>query len=208
MRLITLVLLANLCVGVSAQPNVTLEINDPAPSTFKARFETSAGDFTATFHRDWSPAAVDRVYHLIRTGFFDSVIIFRVQPDYVVQFGISPDSALNPFWNNRPVPDEPVKQTNAYGTIAFARDTAETRTTQLFINVKDNPKLDTIDFNGIRGFPPIGKIDSGLAVVHQFYDAYGFEPAEKQDSVLMYGNKWLRDNYPGLDMIYSVRLIE
>lgn len=203
MRYFLLVIISLAYVVTYGQPQY-----QKAPNSFKARFKTTSGDFTATFHRSWSPHGVDRVYNLIRTGYYDSVIIFRVQPDYVVQFGISPDSTLNPYWNNQPVTDEPVKQTNAYGTIAFARDTAETRTTQLFINVQDNPKLDTVDFNGIRGFPPLGIIDSAVWAVHKFYDTYGFEPAEKQDSILMHGNPWLRTNYPGLDMIYSVRLIE
>lgn len=40
-----------------------------SPTTFKAKFETTKGDFIILSERSWSPKAVDRLYQLIKTGF-------------------------------------------------------------------------------------------------------------------------------------------
>lgn len=179
-----------------------------APSDFKVQFETSKGDFVVEVHREWAPLGADRFYQLVKSGFYTDIAIFRVQPEYVVQFGIQNDTVVNHFWDAHPLKDEPVKMSNVKGTLAYARDGAESRTTQLFINYHDNVKLDTVNFQGLQGFPPFGQVVDGMEVVESFYPEYGFEPAEYQDSVYLYGNKWLDDRYPELDYIYSVRVIE
>lgn len=177
------------------------------PDTFQAVFTTTKGEFTIEAYRSWSPQGVDRLYQLIQCGFYDDNCLFRVQPEYVVQFGISNDSAQNYFWDKRPIPDEPVVVHNLKGVISYARDGANTRTTQLFINKKDNFKLDTVDYNGLRGFPPIARIISGFEVVESFYSGYGFEPANHQDSVMVQGNAYLRGKFPELDYILQARIL-
>jgi len=178
-----------------------------APDAFRAEFQTTAGSFTVKAIRDWSPAGVDRLYQLVKSDFFTDVAIFRVQPEYVVQFGISDDPDVNDFWERHPLPDEPVKKGNLKGTVAYAREGAKSRTTQLFINYQDNVKLDTVNFNGLRGFPPIGRVVEGMQVVESFYSDYGFEPAEKQDSIYKMGNAYLREHYPGLDYVEEARVL-
>ena len=37
----------------------------PAPAVFRARFETSTGDFVMEVHRDWAPIGADRLYNLV-----------------------------------------------------------------------------------------------------------------------------------------------
>jgi cyclophilin family peptidyl-prolyl cis-trans isomerase len=183
-------------------------LDQQAPEVFQVEFRTTAGSFIVEAHRSWSPAGVDRFYQLVRSGFYRDAAIFRVQPDYVVQFGISPHPKVNAFWEEHPLPDEPVKTSNLKGTLAYAREGKESRTTQLFINYRDNHKLDTVDFNGLKGFPPIGKVVEGMEVVQSFCSDYGFEPAEKQDSVYRLGNAYLREHYPGLDYIKRTRFIK
>jgi len=178
-----------------------------APETFQAVFVTTKGEFTIEAYRNWSPQGVDRLYQLITSGFYTNNCIFRVQPEYVVQFGISDNSGANFFWDKNPVEDEPVIGNNLGGVISYARDGAETRTAQLFINMKDNFKLDTVDYNGLRGFPPIARIISGFEVVKAFNSAYGFEPANHQDSVMVQGNSYWEKKFPGLDYIREVKLI-
>jgi len=179
-----------------------------APDSFRVRFQTTTGNFVIEAHREWGPAGVDRLYQLVRSDFYRDAAIFRVQPDYVVQFGISPHPEVNTFWEEHPLPDEPVKKSNLKGTLAYAREGANSRTTQLFINYRDNHKLDTVDFNGLKGFPPIGRVVEGMEVVQSFCSDYGFEPAEKQDSVYQLGNAYLRENYPGLDYIKRAKIIK
>lgn len=178
-------------------------INKKAPAKFMAEFNTTKGSFTIEVIREWSPLAADRLYQLLLTGFYNNNGIFRVQSEYVVQFGICNDSAVNYFWDKRPLPDEPAVVKNLAYTISYARDGANSRTVQLFINKKDNTKLDTVNYNGLRGFTPVARIISGSEVVDSFYGGYGFEPANFQDSVMIKGNKWLMKKYPEIDWIRS-----
>jgi peptidyl-prolyl cis-trans isomerase A (cyclophilin A) len=188
-------------------PVYTQEIPDQsvmmshAPPKFTALFKTTKGDFSVEVTRELSPAAADRIYQLIMTGFFNDNCLFRVQKDYVVQFGICDRKDVNYFWDKRPVPDEPVKTGNLKGNISFARDGMNSRTSQLFINLKDNPKLDTVNYNGLRGFPPVGKVISGIDAINSLFSGYGFEPANHQDSLMIFGNAYMKKKFPGLDYI-------
>lgn len=177
-----------------------------APDTFQAVFVTTKGEFTIEAYRNWSPQGVDRLYQLITSGFYTYNCIFRVQPEYVVQFGISHNPEANHFWEKRPVADEPNRFSNLKGVISYARDGVNTRTSQLFINMKDNYKLDTVNFNGLRGFPPIARIIDGFEVVEAFNSKYGFEPANHQDSVMVQGNAYWEKKFPGLDYIFEARI--
>jgi len=178
-----------------------------APGTFSAMFRTTKGNFTIEINREWSPAGADRLYQLLMTGFYNENALFRVQKGYVVQFGIGNIKDVNSFWDKRPIPDEPVKTSNLKGMISFARDGMNSRTAQLFINLKDNFKLDTINYNGLQGFPPVGKIISGFEVIESLFAEYGFEPANHQDSVMIYGNGFLKKKFPGLDYIIEAKII-
>ena len=178
-----------------------------SPATFKALFKTTEGDFTIEVIREWSPVAADRLFQLLYTGFYNNCALFRVQPEYVVQFGIGDRKDVNFFWDKHPIPDEPVMTGNLKGTISYARDGLNSRTAQLFINMKDNHKLDTIKFNGLRGFPPVGRVIDGFEVTAAFFSEYGFEPANHQDSVMIYGNKYLKKTFPQLDYIIEATII-
>ena len=133
-----------------------------APERFKARFETTQGNFDIIAKREWSPQGVDRLYQLIKSDFYTDVALFRVIPKFVVQFGIHSDSLLNSSWKKYKIKDEPVLQSNDSMAISFARDGVDSRTTQIFINLKNNHQLDTVRFNGVIGFPVIAKITYGM----------------------------------------------
>ncbi len=179
-----------------------------APATFKARFETSKGNFEIMANRNWSPKGVDRLYQLITSNFFTDIALFRVVPDFVVQFGIHNDSTLNKNWKRYTVPDEKVMAINQPGTIAFARSGKNTRSTQLFINLGDNsPRLDTIHYSGVTGFPVVAKVIKGMEVVKDFYDGYKEAPAKQQDSIQKLGNMFLQKHYPKLDYIKKVYIV-
>ena len=179
-----------------------------APDHFKAQFTTTKGSFTIEVNRDWSPLGADRLYQLIISGFYNDNGLFRVQKKYVVQFGISDKKEVNEFWDKHPIHDEPVKQSNLQGTLSYARDGAETRTVQLFINMNDNYKLDTVNYNNLRGFPPVGNVIAGFDVIESFYGNYGFEPANHQDSIMVKGNTYLKKLFPNIDYITRVVIIK
>jgi len=201
-----LMLIPSLALHSQSIPDTSI-LRLTAPDTFQAVFVTTKGEFTIEAYRNWSPQGVDRLYQLITSGFYANNCIFRVQPEYVVQFGISDNSETNLFWDKKPVEDEPVIGNNLEGVISYARDGANTRTAQLFINMKDNFRLDTVDYNGLRGFPPIARVISGFDVVRAFNSVYGFEPANHQDSVMVQGNSYWEKMFPGLDYIREVKLI-
>jgi len=202
---IHLFLFYSLTLASQSVPDTSI-LHLAAPYTFQAVFVTTKGEFTIEAYREWSPAGVDRLFQLIKSGFYTNNCLFRVQPEYVVQFGISNDSAANAFWDKNPIPDEPVVGHNLRGVVSYARDGKETRTAQIFINKKDNFKLDTINYNGLRGFPPVARIISGFDVVEEFNAQYGFEPANHQDSVMVQGNRYWERKFPGMDYILEVRL--
>lgn len=190
---------------LSCKSNFKLKwTNERAPEYFTAKFETTKGDFEIESRREWSPAAVDRLYQLIEHGFYADVAIFRVLPNYVAQFGIHNDSTISSSWNRVKIKDEPVLKPNTQGSVSFARGGPETRGTQLFINLKDNsPRLDTISFMDVKGFPVVAQVISGFDVVESFYDGYEAELDNKQDTIFAQGNTYLKKNYPKLDYIHK-----
>lgn len=181
---------------------------EKAPSEFKAVFETTKGNFEIYAKRDWSPQGVDRLYSLIKNGFYTDMPIFRVVPNFVAQFGIHNDSILNNRWSKFGLDDEPVIVKNDAMTIAFARGGVKSRTTQIFINLKDNNRLDELEYSGVKGFPVIAKVTKGSENVLKFYDKYGDKLGFRQDSIQKYGNKFIKKNYPEVDFIYKASILK
>ncbi len=181
---------------------------EQAPETFKARFETTQGSFDIIAKREWSPKGVDRLYQLIKNEFYTDMAVFRVVPNFVAQFGIHNDSIVNKGWNSIGVDDEEVTLSNDKGTIAFARSSKKTRTTQIFVNLKDNKRLDKLDYSGVKGFPVIAKVTSGMENVLKFYDKHGDKLGRRQDSIQKYGNKFLKKNYPKIDYIIKAYILK
>ncbi len=193
---------------ISCSPKIFHEkwTTKQGPEYFKARFETTQGNFDIEANQRWSPDGVDRLYQLIKSGFYTDIAIFRVIPKFVVQFGIQNDSILNSSWKKYKVKDEPVLQSNDSMSISFARDGINSRTTQIFINLKNNHRLDTVDYNGVKGFPVIAKITNGMETVHKFYNTKDNVP--DQDSIQKYGNDYLKRNYPKLDYIKKAYILK
>jgi len=182
---------------------------EQAPETFKARFETTQGNFDIFAKREWSPAGVDRLYQLIKNEFYNDVPIFRVVPNFVAQFGINNDSVKNKGWRGVGVDDEPVIKSNELMTVSFARGGVRSRTTQIFINLKDNSRqLDEADYSGVKGFPVIAEVTSGKENIQKFYGKYGDRLGRRQDSIHLYGNKFIRTKYPEIDFIKKAYILK
>ena len=177
------------------------ELARPAPDSFRVDLETSRGPITLVARRAWAPHGVDRLYYLAKHGYYDSTYFFRVIENFVAQFGISGNPSITAAWQNRRIPDDPVRHPNTRGTIAFASQGPNSRTVQLFINLRDNPKLDT--YGG--GFPPIAEVTAGLNVAESLYDGYGEGAPSglgpRQELITDQGNAYLRRYFPQLDLI-------
>jgi peptidyl-prolyl cis-trans isomerase A (cyclophilin A) len=184
----------------SAEARKEATKQETAPEVFQVNLDTSKGPVVIEVHRDWAPRGADQFYTLVKTGFFDGDRFFRVLPRFVVQFGISGDPKANQLWSNANFPDDPVKEHNVRGAVTFATAGPNTRSTQLFINMKDNSMLDT------QGFAPIGKVTSGMDVVESFYSSYGeMSPAGGEgpdpSQIQAQGNDYLTSKFPRLDYI-------
>lgn len=175
-----------------------------APDSFMATFETSAGDFVVQFYRDWAPLGVDRVYHLTRYNFYAGSRFFRVNPG-LVQFGLTGQPPLDSIWVNLTIPDDPLVRSNTRGMVSFAKAGPGSRNTQLFINRQDNPIYDTCCSGG---FPPVGRVVSGMEIIDSFYAGHGEAPVRYQDSIMIAGNEFLDQRFPQLDTITATRAVE
>lgn len=179
-----------------------------APDSFRVAFETTRGRFDVVARRAWAPAGVDRFYDLVRRRYYDDVAFFRVVPGFVAQFGLSGDPRVSEAWRTNSIPDEPVRETNRRGRISFARGGRNTRTVQLFINLRDNPRLDTLN---AFGFPPIAEVVDGMQVVDSLYSGYGEAlprgQGPVQDSIRAQGNAYLARAFPRLDYVRRAKVV-
>ena len=183
--------------GTAAGPRIPPPSLEPArsPDSFRVRFETSKGAFVVQVKRSLAPRGADRFHELVRIGYFSGVRFFRLVPNFVVQFGIHGDPAVNSLWDTAAIPDDPIRSSNADGTIAFAASGANTRATQLFINTGNNArKLD-----GQQLFSPFGTVVEGMAVVRALNAEYGEEPNPSR--IVRQGNGYLQKWFPALDSI-------
>ncbi len=176
-----------------------------APGVFDAKFVTTKGDFVIEVTRSWSPRGADRFYNLVKYHYFDNAAFFRVVPGFVVQFGISARPEVSRAWRNSNIPDDPVMQTNARGTVTYATAGPNTRTTQIFINLGENSALDN------QGFSPFGKVISGMQVVDALYSDYGDGPpgghGPDQDLIQSQGKPYLDRVFPQLDSIKATVVV-
>ncbi|UPQ97357.1 cyclophilin-type peptidyl-prolyl cis-trans isomerase [Chloropicon primus] len=207
-------------------------MRDRAPEEFIVDFRTSKGEFSVVFTRDWASHGVDRVFNLVRNGFFDKgggyergARFYRVLKNWVCQFGVSPDPEISAVYDYRNdvdgtiLPDDAVVASNERGTVSFSaayseKEMAVNRTTELYINYLNNSRLDA------HGFAPVGRVASGLEVVDAFYDLYGemvdacsLHPEKNNtchgvNETLLYsqGEAYLEREFPRLDFILSASI--
>lgn len=183
----------------------SLPAPESAPAAFKVKFETSKGDFVVQVNKEWAPAGADRFYQLVKSNFFDNARFFRVIAGFMAQFGINADPRASALWQTQTIADDPVRQSNTKGRITFAKTSMpNSRSTQLFINLVDNARLDP------SGFAPFGEVVSGMDVVESLYSGYG-EGAPggngpRQDLIQTQGNAYLEKEFPRLDYIKKTTL--
>ena len=190
---------AKVAANPLTQPNAP-EMNQTAPDTFRVHFATSAGDIEIEVVRAWAPLGADRFYNLVKHGWYDGDRFFRVIPNFVVQFGLNGDPDIGKWWRNARIVDDPVKHSNVRGTITYAKADRNTRTTQVFISLRDNSRLDA------DGFAPFGQVVSGMDVVDKITSQYGERPS--QQDIQVRGNAYLEENFPKLDYIKTATLVQ
>jgi len=193
------------CVGMLISCGKKVKAPVRSPDQYKVRLQTTKGDVILLVHRDWAPHGADHFYELVKMGFYDDNRFFRAVRGFVVQFGMNGDPKVNGDWANITIPDDPPKMSNKTGTITFANSGPDSRSTQVFINLADNVRLDSMDF------PPFGEVIEGMDHVEHFYMDYGDGPPKgdgpDQSDIAATGNAFLDHRFPNLDRLIRARII-
>jgi cyclophilin family peptidyl-prolyl cis-trans isomerase len=192
--------------ALSAQPSDTVSLlKMKAPDVYCVQMTTNIGTMVFEVNSAWGPLAADRFYQLVASGFYYDSRIFRSTKKYL-QFGINNDGAINSFWERHPIKDEPVIQKNMAGTISFAKGGPDSRTSSVYFNKIDNPKLDTLQ-KGLA-FPAFGKIIQDQELLAKFENKYPDSIVFKHwDGMASKGNTYTDKVLPGLSYIISMDLV-
>jgi peptidyl-prolyl cis-trans isomerase A (cyclophilin A) len=180
--------------------------NERAPQKFRVQFVTTQGKFVVEVHRAWSPNGADRFYNLVQLGHYEKIAFFRVIEGFMVQFGIHGTPSISRVWLRATIEDDPVVESNLRGTLSFAKTKQpNSRTTQVFINLADNSRLDD------KGFSPFARVIEGMDVVDKLYktgEGRPRGPGPNQKRVKAKGNVYLEMNFPKLDYITGATIVD
>jgi peptidyl-prolyl cis-trans isomerase A (cyclophilin A) len=183
------------------------EWRQAAPDRFRVDLETNKGGIGIEVVREWSPNGADRFFNLVRHGYYDGARFFRVISGQWAQFGINGDPAVSKTWRTRSIPDDPRVESNRRGTVAYAFKDPNGRTTQIFINLRDNSQT-----HDPEPFVPIGRVMDGMDVADRLNGEYGEQAGGgirggRQDPLFLGGNEYLQRGFPRLDFIYKARIV-
>ena len=176
-----------------------------APDIYRVNLDTSKGAVVVEVTRDWAPRGADRFFELVQAGYYDGDRFYRVVPRFVAQFGINGDPKVAQLWSSLRILDDLVKQKNRKGTLTFASSGPAARTTQVFVNMRDNLSLDR------EGFAPFGRVVSGMDVLERLYGGYGDIPPRGSGpdgvEIERQGNVYLENHFPRLDYIRKATIL-
>ncbi|MFK7768349.1 MAG: peptidylprolyl isomerase [Mariniblastus sp.] len=180
---------------------------DTAPAQFDVLCRTNKGVMTIRVHRDWAPNAADRFYNMVNVGFFNDIAIFRAIEGFMFQFGINGNPAVNAKWSEATIRDDPwAGQSNLRGRVTFAQTGApNSRSTQMFINLRDNKELDKPRGGG-SAFIPFGEIIGGHDVMDKINTKYGENGRDIQPGYKSRGDAFIRAKMPEATRIFSITL--
>ena len=128
----------------------------------KVRLATSAGDIVVEVDAAKAPKTVENFLGYVRARHYDGTVFHRVIDGFMIQGG-GMDAKMREKPTRAPIKLEAGNGlSNVRGSVAMARTAnPDSATAQFFINVVDNPRLDS--FGG--GYAVFGKVVEGLDVV-------------------------------------------
>ena len=210
----TLLFIVSLCVGCFptekeelVEPVILPTINWEEGKTsvedaategeYRVKFETTAGDFVLLVHRDWAPLGAERLHELVKSKFYDGVVFHQVNPG-MIQFGISGDPEATTYWD-KPIADEPVKESNYAAVVSFAKKGEDSRRTQICINLVQNSYMDD------EGYSPLAEVESGWEIVKSINPEYGINASEEE--VKERGNEYIFEKFPNMDYVIKATIV-
>lgn len=162
--------------------------------------------FTVRVREDWAPIGAARLIELVENEHYDGCSFFRVIGRFMAQFGISGNPTKQAAWRRNAIDDETLPKnargSNRRGTVTFAHAGPNTRSTQLFINLVDNTRLDP-------DFPPIGQVVEGMDVVDAIRltgEGGPRGPGPSQNLIQQRGDAYLTEKFPELSKIIKARI--
>ena len=180
--------------------------SDTAAADYRVQLDTSKGAIVIAVHRDWAPRGADRFDELVSSHYFDDSRFFRVVKSQWAQFGIAADPKVATAWRTRTIPDDPRRQSNTRGRVAFAFAVPNGRTTQVYISLRDNSYQDE------QGFVPFGEVIDGMNVADALDSEYGETAgggirAGHQQPLFDGGNAYLDRAFPRLDRLLHASVL-
>ncbi|HET7524775.1 MAG TPA: peptidylprolyl isomerase [Burkholderiaceae bacterium] len=137
----------------------------------KVKLATSMGDVVIQLDADKAPKTVANFVQYVKDGHYDGLVFHRVIATFMIQGG-GYDADMKEKPTRASIPLESRNGlSNQRGTIAMARTgVPDSATSQFFINVVDNPRLDAANSPDGNGYAVFGKVVSGMEVVDKIRD--------------------------------------
>ncbi|PTT90499.1 peptidylprolyl isomerase [Pelomonas sp. HMWF004] len=141
-----------------------LALGHAAAQTVK--LQTSAGDIRVELNAEKAPKSVANFLQYVRAGHYNGVVFHRVMDGFMIQTG-GYDAKLNQRPTKPPIPLESHNGlSNVRGSLAMARtNDPNSATSQFFINVVDNARLDGMPDDKASGYAVFGQVIEGMDVV-------------------------------------------
>ena len=142
-----------------------------AAQSQKVKLATSAGDIVIELDAAKAPKTVENFITYVKAGHYNGTVFHRVIPTFMIQGGgmtvdLKEKSTRAPI-----VLESRNGLSNVRGSVAMARtNDPNSATSQFFINVKDNDRLDAANARDGNGYAVFGKVVSGMEVVDKIRD--------------------------------------
>jgi peptidyl-prolyl cis-trans isomerase A (cyclophilin A) len=132
----------------------------------KVKLATSMGDVVIQLDAQKAPKTVANFVQYVKDGHYDGLIFHRVIAGFMIQGG-GFDAEMKQKPTRPPIALESRNGlSNERGTVAMARTMVpDSASSQFFINVVDNPRLDAANAADGNGYAVFGKVISGMDVV-------------------------------------------
>lgn len=130
------------------------------------KLQTTEGDIRIELDAAKAPKTVANFLQYVKAGHYNGVVFHRVIDGFMIQTG-GYDAKLNQRPVKAPIPLESHNGlSNVRGSLAMARTgDPNSATSQFFINVADNVRLDGEPDNRASGYAVFGQVIDGMDVV-------------------------------------------
>jgi peptidyl-prolyl cis-trans isomerase A (cyclophilin A) len=181
--------------------------SEKAPDAFAVRFETTKGAFVVEAYRPWAPQAVDRFYNLVRTGYLDGNLFYRVLQENGVDFGISSDPDTTKAWRKSTIPcDPPRRKIRAGDVFLLNSGFGEGAATEIRIQTGADGSAASQ-----TGAAALGRIVEGIEILASL-DSSHMQDTRKWPKMVRTlvndGEAAVRKEFPKIDSIVHATLLE